>query len=395
MNMKLDSKTIAALELGNRADVIHFDSTLPGFGYRLRRAAGGKILKSWIVQYRHAGTSRRHRLGSAEVLSAERARAEAKKLLAQIELGEDPAADRSDRRDKDRLNFANVVTQYLDFKKITRRSETRRYLTTGYFKPFHNTPIDKITRKDVASRLVSITNASGAPTAARARKVLSALFTWAMQSGLVDENPVIGTPNPKMASRDRVLSDEELAAIWRASGDDDYGRIIRLLILTGCRRGEIGGMRWEEFDIDAETWTLPKERSKNDRALTLPLPSPAWQIVKSVPEMVGRECLFGVHGFSNWSTNKQALDTRCGVTDWHVHDIRRSVATKMADIGVAPHIIETILNHASGHKGGIAGIYNKSVYERAVKAAMALWADHVRVLADGGERKVLPFTGNS
>jgi integrase len=134
---------------------------------------------------------------------------------------------------------------------------------------------------------------------------------------------------------------------------------------------------------------LPKERSKNGRALTLPLPPAAWQIIEDVPKMVNRECLFGVRsnvGFNTWALSKQSLDTRCGVADWHVHDIRRSVATKMADKGVAPHIIETILNHTSGHKKGVAGIYNKSVYEREVKAALALWANRVRVL--GGRRKV-------
>jgi len=117
-------------------------------------------------------------------------------------------------------------------------------------------------------------------------------------------------------------------------------------------------------------------------------------ILADVPRMVGRDLLFGERspaGFQSWDPHKAALDARSGVTGWQLRDIRRSVATKMADIGVQPHIIEQILNHQSGHKAGPAGIYNRSSYEREVRAALALWADHVRTLVDGGERKVIPY----
>lgn len=394
--MKLDGKTVAALGLDDKADVIHFDDAMPGFGYRLRAGAGGKVLRSWVVQYRRAGATRRITLDG--VLGAEQARIAAKKLLASVALGGDPAGERDDRRDKDRLSFRSVVDEYLVLaeKRLRPRSlvETRRYLTGNYFKPLHAMAIDRIGRKDVAARLVSITTKSGGPTASRAKAVLSAMFTWAMKSGLVEANVVIATPEPAdSVPRERVLSDDELVAIWRSSGDEDYGRIIRLLVLTGCRRAEIGGMSWSEFDA-GDNWTLPAARSKNGKALRLPLPSMAWQIIDSVPHMAGRDQLFGVRaadGFHGWHHGKTALDVRCGVADWRVHDIRRTVATGMADVGIQPHIIETILNHASGHKRGPAGIYNRSVYEHDVRAALAMWADHVRALVDGGERKVLPF----
>ena len=198
-----------------------------------------------------------------------------------------------------------------------------------------------------------------------------------------------------------MLSDRELAAIWRACGDDDYGRIVKLLTLTGCRRGEIGGMCWSEFDVGNGMWTLPAERAKNKRALVLPLPPAAWQIVESVPHIVDRDQLFGERsdvGFRSWYSSKMALDARCGVTGWTVHDIRRTVATKMGDLGVLPHVIEALLNHASGHKRGVAGTYNRSIYEKDVRAALVLWADHVHTLASGrpavmagGECGVPPF----
>jgi integrase len=271
--------------------------------------------------------------------------------------------------------------------------ELRRYLGGSYFKPLHNMPVDKVTRRDIASRLVAITREHGSITAARARTALSAFFVWTMQMGLAEANPVIGTIQPEDSKRrERVLSDAELASVWRACGGDTYGRCVRLLILTGCRRQEVGGMCWSELSND--TWTIPAARSKNGRAHTLPLMPMIREILERVPHMVNRDPLFCARGkgFGGWAAGKPGLDERSGVAEWTHHDIRRTVATRMADLGVQPHVIEQILNHQSGHKAGPAGIYNRSSYEREVCAALALWADHVRSIVAGGERKVLPFS---
>jgi len=155
-------------------------------------------------------------------------------------------------------------------------------------------------------------------------------------------------------------------------------------------------MRWSEVDLDKGVWVLPAERSKNHRPHALPLMRMMREILDTVPHMASRDLLFGSYspkGFGAWDEGKRALDERLAgqVQPWKLHDIRRSVATKMADIGVQPHIIEQILNHVSGHKAGPAGIYNKSSYEREVKAALAQWHDHLRTLVEGGERKVVNF----
>lgn len=400
--MRLDAKTVAALDLGGKTDAIWWDDTVKGFGYRLRLGAGGRVLRSWVAQYRRAGATRRYLIGSAEVLPADAARTAAKKVLARVQLGEDPQGDRGVRRDKDKLNFRAIADEYIAFKQTGKKPlrartlvETKRYLTSGYFKSLHAMPIDQIGRRDVASQLTTIIRESGSPTASRARSVLSAMFVWAMKSGIIEANPVINTPEPEDSEpRERVLSNDELAAILRACGDDEYGRIIKLLTLTGCRRTEIGGMRWSEFNADVTSWTLPATRSKNGRSHTLPLPPLAQEIIQSVPRMAFRDQLFGVRGdagFKNWVRGKRALDAGCGVSDWVVHDIRRTVATRLADLGVQPHIVEQILNHQSGHKRGVAGTYNKSVYEREVRAAIALWADRVGSLVDGGEHRLIPF----
>ena len=252
--MKLDAKTVAALDAGGKADAIFFDEAMPGFGLRLQRSRDGtRYLRRWIVQYRRSGGTRRITLGSTDVLGAEAARAAAKKLLAKVALGEDPSSDRRDRRDKDKLSLRGVVEQYLASKRREIRPKTlrevTRYLSGPYFRPLHGMAVDRITRKDVASRLVSISHEHGNTVAAKARDTLSAFFVWCMQMGIAESNPVVGTKKPEgNPPRERVLTDAELAAIWRACGDDHYGKIIRLLILLGQRRSEIGGLAWSELD---------------------------------------------------------------------------------------------------------------------------------------------------
>jgi len=308
--MNLTAKSVAALKLDGRRDLIVFDETLKGFGYRLRLSHDGKrVLRSWIVQYKRAGASRRLSL-SADAITVEAARVWAKKNLAKVHLGEDPALDKRERRDKDRLSLRSVIDEYLAAKQREVRPHTlrqvTRYLTGPYFKPLHGMPVDQVTRKDVASRLIVITREHGSIVASRARAALSTFFVWCLQTGLVEHNPIVGTMKPKEGKpRDRVLTDSEQAAIWRACGDDDFGKIVKLLILLGCRRAEIGGMRWSEFNDPRQptAWTLPAERSKNGKAHTLPIMPRVAEIISTVPRMANRDQLFGTRsdgGFSTW-----------------------------------------------------------------------------------------------
>jgi integrase len=397
--MKLTDKTVAVLALDGKKDAIHFDDSLTGFGYRLRQGAGGKVLRTWIVQYRRAGASRRMLIASAEVLTAEKARAAAKEVLAKVALGDDPQAEKAERRTKDRVTMRAVVDEYIADRASDWRAQTQHgvalYLTGPYFRALHGMAVDKITRRDVASRLVAIKREHSSIVAAAARAKLSAFFVWCLRQGLTEHNPVIGTEQPKrIASRDRVLSDDELATIWRSCNDGDHGKIVRMMILTGCRRNEIGGMRWSEIAPDKSTWTLPAVRSKNKRPLTLPVLPMMRDILDTVPQMAGRDQLFGQRsekGFAGWDKGKQSIDEGSGVTGWRRHDLRRTVATRMADIGVQPHIIEAVLGHYSGHRAGVAGVYNRSPYEREIKAALAMWHDNLRTIIEGGERRVVNF----
>ena len=399
--MKLTTATVAALKLDGKTDLIVFDDDLPGFGFRLRLSAGGKVLKSWVIQFKRSGISRRITLGSALVLGVEAARTQAKKLLGRVAIGEDPAADRRDRRAKDALTMRSQVTEFLAAKEKTLAprtlGESTRYLTDPkYFGPLHNMALDRITLRDVAGRIVVIQRERGSATATAARGALVGFFSWCMRMGLTAANPTIGSINPETKPRERVLSGEEIRAIWQACADDHHGKIIRLLILLGARRAEIGGMAWSELDLESPqpSWTLPAARSKNGKAHTLPLLPMAERIIQSVPRMASRDYLFGARsrdGFTIWDKSKQGLDARANVSDWTVHDLRRTTATKLADIGVQPHIIEQILNHQSGHKAGPAGVYIRSNYERETRTALALWEDHLTALITGDERKVVPF----
>jgi integrase len=231
------------------------------------------------------------------------------------------------------------------------------------------------------------------------------LFTWAIGEGMAHANPVVGTNKAcEEVQRDRVLSDEEFRLVWLHAGDGDYGAILRLLILTGQRREEVGGMTWSEIDLSKALWSIGGERTKNGLPHEVPLSSQALLILEPMGRQEGRALVFGTGegGFSGWSKAKQRLDGRlvealreqhgpkAELVPWRLHDIRRTVATRMADVGVLPHIVEAVLNHMSGAKRGVAGIYNRSTYSGEKRAALARWAEHVAALAGEGS-KVVPL----
>jgi len=266
-------------------------------------------------------------------------------------------------------------------------------------KPHDARRVPRRTRRDIAAVLNDLAVKTPV-SAARARAILSALFSWARGEGYLEgDNPVEGTNNPApTVKRDRVLSDAELAAVWNACGNDTYGKIVKLLILTGARREEVGGMLWGELaDRDGKRdgkWRVPGSRTKNHEDHELTLPPLAWSIIDntSCREFKGHVFGNGSRGYANWSLAKTALDQRCKIAEpWRLHDLRRTVATRMADIGIQPHIIEAVLNHVSGHKAGVAGVYNRSAYTRDVKHALDIWADHVASIVSGEERKIMQF----
>jgi integrase len=241
--MRLTTNTIASLKMpAGKSDHIAWDTEMPGFGVRLRGER-----KSFICQYRIGDQQRRESLGDVRKIKLDDARKIARQRFAQVELGTDPKA----RTNGTSPTLARVAGQYLIARQHAVRPSTYRaasdYLNVKWA-PFHTRPIANITRAEVASRLQEIVANHGRVSAARARAYLSAMFGWAVREGLCDVNPVSNTNNPGagLPSRDRVLTGDEIRTIWNACADDDAGRIIKLLILTACRRDEIARLSWSE-----------------------------------------------------------------------------------------------------------------------------------------------------
>ncbi|MGY4227599.1 integrase [Bradyrhizobium sp. USDA 4503] len=376
-------------------------------GFGVRRQRGTPI---YLVKYRVAGRkhARFYTIGPhGSPWTPEKARREAKRLLGLVAGGKDPADEKKQSALQAADTLFKIAERYLKHAKQKQKPrsyiETERHLLIAW-KPLHTTSVFHIHRRHVASRLAEIAENQGPVAASHARAALSAMFNWAIREGLdIPANPVSGTNrSAEPRSRDRVLSDTELREVWLACGDDDYGRIVRVLILTGQRRDEVGGMAWPEI-AEAEgsaLWTLPGARTKNHREHIVPLSASALALLPD--RRNSRDHVFGdgprraddpQRGFSGWSKSKAALDARILATrkkadpeatampPFRVHDIRRTVATGLADrLGVLPHIVEAVLNHVSGHKAGVAGVYNLARYSAEMRTALDRWAAHVAAI---------------
>jgi integrase len=276
--VRLDKNTVAGLGLPEGiSDKIHFDAELSGFGYRVRRSTSGELLRSYVAQYRSNGASKRLLIGDASKITCAQARDIAKKALADVVRGQDPSAVKADRRAKDELRFSMLVARYIDARSRKLRASSMRvirmHLTGDYFAALHSMPIDQIERANVAACLTAI--ASDA-VRRQMRTIAMTFFAWCMTEGLIESNPVDGTSQPdKAVARDRMLTDAELAAIWKACDGEgsgtqaDHNIIVKLLMLTGCRREEIGGMRWDELS-DGGVWLLPGAQQEQSRAQNHP-----------------------------------------------------------------------------------------------------------------------------
>ncbi|WP_426410034.1 tyrosine-type recombinase/integrase [Bradyrhizobium ganzhouense] len=388
-------RAVQALEAGATVWDAGHKEAVRGFG--VRRQRGGPV---YVLKYRFAKRQRFYTIGPhGSPWTPDLARKEAKRLLGKVADGKDPADEKALAALQASDTLHRVADEYLKHAKAKQKPrsyvETERHLLVAW-KPLHPISVFNIRRRHIAARLDEIAIDKGPVAAAHARAALSAMFNWAIRDGLdIPANPVMGTNRPAVPkSRERVLTDAELAEIWRACGDDDYGRIIRLLMLTAQRRDEVGGMLWPEIAGDA--WTLPGTRTKNHREHLLPLPSAALALLPA--RRNDRDHVFGdgprregdtPRGFSGWSKSKAALDARILAArrkinpkadglDWRLHDLRRTAATVMADrLGVLPHIVEAILNHVSGHRAGVAGVYNRARYVAEMRDALERWSEHL------------------
>jgi len=389
--MKLTDANVARLVLPDgKDDHIEFDDSVPGLGYRMR----GSGSRSWVFQYRTGGRQRRLTIGAASALSAAAARATAVKLYARIKLGADPASEKERTRADDTFG-AVLLSLYLKHKaeRLRPRSftELQRHLVV-HAAPLHRLPFASVTRRDVSKVTAGV---AGPVAANRVAASIAAFFAWGVREGLVDNSPAAVLNKRAERPRERVLSDDEIALVWAATGgSDQHSAIVRLLLLTGCRRQEIGGLLWSEIDFDRALVSLPGSRTKNARSREVPLSAPALEILARQPRREG--CgghVFGEgpRGFRGFAQGKAALDKRAPIARWVIHDLRRTVSTVMnGRLGIEPHVVEHLLGHVGG-QSAIARVYNVSTYAREQRQAAAIWADHVAALAEGRTAKVVSF----
>jgi integrase len=230
---------------------------------------------------------------------------------------------------------------------------------------------------------------------------LSKLFGWLVAHRRITINPSVGVYRPPApAPRDRVLTTAEIRRLWAACADigEPFGALVKLLLLTGQRRDEVARMTRAELSDDGATWTLPGSRTKNKRAHVVPLPPLAREVLGEVKQIAGKPgYIFTTNGstpVSGFSKIKNRLDHAMGeVPPWQLHDLRRTAATGMAELGIAPHIIEAVLNHVSGAKAGVAGVYNRAAYADQKRAALASWAEYVQGLIASESAKIVAIRG--
>ena len=371
--------------------------------------------KGWSYRYRYARRWRRISLGTFPQINVAKARAHVEAAVLALERGEDPGiALYGPKRDEylstaDRDAFGNLIRRFMhDHALPATRSwrQTARLLGLrvteqegkqptfedkpgGIVARWAERPVGSIRRRDIIE-MIDASRARGATiTVNRELAAVRKFFSWALGRNIVDVNPAFGIPDPAPeTARDRVLNDDELRLIWLAADGEGYpfGDVVKLLLLTGQRRLEVSGASWPEFDLKARTWLLPSARTKNKRRHLVPLSDAALDVLTGLPRFADGPFLFGLGGrteFTGYSKAKSRIDVRITklrerpMPSWTLHDLRRTAATGMARIGVAPHVIEAVLNHISGSRAGVAGIYNTYAYEPEKRSALALWAGHI------------------
>ena len=375
MLAKITKSVVDRLQPGSMV----WDTTLVGFGARrqLRHV-------HYLLRYRMNGRQRFISIGRNGTFTPDTARTEAKRLLGLVAQHVDPASERVQPTE----TFGAELERYIERKRASLRprslTEIERYLRVQC-KSLHSLSLASIDRRTVALTLAEIEQHSGPVARNRARTSLSAFFAYAIREGLLDgANPVSGTGKASEGNgRDRVLTQDELAQVLAALDDGPFSEIIRLLVLTGARRSEVGGLRWSEIDLDRGLIVLPPTRVKNGRQHELPLSNQVRAVLERQPRK--NEYVWGCE-WTSWTEPKAKLDRRLnGIAPWTLHDIRRSAATHMAELGTMPHVVEAILNHYSGHRAGVAGIYQRAKYQDQMKAALQAWADYVDKLEPSKE----------
>lgn len=369
----LSDKTILALKPALKRYEVR-DAHLPGFGVRV--SASGQ--KSLFVAYRYGTEQRRITLGKYPITTLAQARQRAMDALRKVYEGIDPS------RIQKAQSFltCDVLDDFIE-KYAKRKTKgwkaTRALLLREIVGPFGQRDIRKLLRSDIIGILDDMVARGANAQANRFLSHIRKMLNWCVERGIVDANPANGIKQQcKEHPRQRVLNDDELSLIIPACREAGYpfGDLFLTMLLTAQRRGEVSGMRWSELDLTTRVWNLPSDRVKNARAHTVPLSPPVLRIIENVPRIPGSDFVFtttGRSGVSGWGKPFARLTENAAVHDWRLHDLRRTAASGMARQGIAPHVVEKVLNHISGIISGVAAVYNRYGYESETREALEKW----------------------
>jgi integrase len=372
----------------------YFDAAFPGLALRVTDTGG----KSWCAFYRFQGRLRRLTIGSYPALKPAQARREAQTALERVRQGIDPAEEKRARRDArtpENDTFEAVARDYLERHvrpnhRASTFAEGKRILERDVLPKWRKRPIASISRRDVIDLIDGILERGATVQANRTLARLRALFNWAIEKDRVAVSPVARMKLPTQeTARDRVLTDDELRWFWQACEAIGwpFGPLCKILLLTGQRRDEVATMAWPELNEDGRLWTIPRHKVKNDRGHDVQLSDATLALLRSLPR-IGDGLIFTttvetpVSGFSRAKRRLDAAMLKAKgkdepIPDWTLHDLRRTAATGMARLGFPPHVVEKVLNHASGTIRGVAAVYNRFAYAEERRAALEAWGRHV------------------
>lgn len=348
-------------------------------GLHVRVGSSGK--KSFSVVFRFAGRQRRHTLGPYPRWSLAQARAEAVNILQQVDKGIDP---RPSALDVPVLTLGEAMGEYTRLHLQPNVRSWRNVLgslNNPALRALHTRPIASLSRRDVITAIDLVLATGRGHAAVNVLRHLRAMLNWAVDRDLLPTNPCDRIrPAVRTTERDRVLNDCEIAAVWHAIEQlpPPYRQMWQLFVLTGQRRTEVGTMRWE--DITGDMWVIPRERVKKDRAHAVPLTPMALAVLATLPGRAATGYVFSTDGrrpSSNFTKVKLALDQASGVRGWVIHDLRRTVRSKLAELGVPLEIARKVTNH---EEGKIDRVYNRYAYQAEKRAALQQWADHLEAL---------------
>jgi integrase len=350
-----------------------------------------------------------------DVLTLAQAREKARLWRRMIERGIDPDVEakrrRAEREDRQRREAADtfeaVARRFLAEHMASRRTArvVGQLFENKFVAAWGSRPIVSITKRDVIDRITEIRRTSGNEAARQALAYIKLLFSWAMEFDIVAASPCptikAGNKSKLLAPkkpRDRVLKDTEVELLWRATeGEilDTYpaGPFIRLLLILGCRRNELAGARWREFDLrkpGAEVWVLKAERTKTGEPRIVPLPGAAVEIIAGLPRFAGSDFLFAAKGgtrpLTAFSRLKARLDDRIAALNGGVpleqfglHDLRRSMRTRLSALPISPVVRELMIGHA---QEGIVPVYDLHTYEAEQRAGFEAWCGKLRDLVE-------------